>query len=727
MGNTPHPHGMPRRRLLRDGAVIAASVPPLLLAGLPDASAAVPRYDPQQRFVRLVGGGYGVIFAIQADGGLYWYRHTGWQTGAFRWASGSGRRIGSGWHQFRAVFGGLDGSLYAVRGDGTMHYYRYRLTNSTTGAGTWISGGRIGAGFERYPRLCGFHGAFYGQNAEGELFLHQYDLVGKAWTVQGARIGGGFVGAVLQADTSGVLYAYHYGDLRWHRHLGGGTWAAGSGLRIGSGFRNFFLNDGVWFTGQGSLYAIPPNAASVRQAGVLTQYRLTNHTTAGPDRRAAWMNSGTGKRVGSGWTVQTQAGLQGYANTPSVAQGEVARIAVSTGFPSLTASIVRLAPSPGDPVVVSQPLPVTGGVQPLPVGFLRVGCGWSDRLRFPVPADWQPGLYAARLEGPDGLLRYVPFLVRPTRPTNPIAVLLPTFTYNAYNSWGGHNQYCPDWTGRRPLSVRRPSTELNVDDPGIRDHTLFSDLLLTRWMSRQGLAFDVYEDADLHGSNGWLTRYRVLVLGSHPEYWSDTMRQRLVNFQAGGGRVIYPGGNGMYERVQVDSARTVVTYRRSDGRRDIYTELGLPASQLLGTNYTDAGTYAPYQVLREHPLLAGTGLVAGSRFGRTGYNGAASGWETDGLRGLAGEASPAQVIARGENPGGGGATMVFLERPGGALVFSASSVSFVGALADDPAMSTLLRNVFDRMLASAPAVRATEVPMPRTSPAPAIPEPSTME
>jgi N,N-dimethylformamidase len=44
-------------------------------------------------------------------------------------------------------------------------------------------------------------------------------------------------------------------------------------------------------------------------------------------------------------------------------------------------------------------------------------------------------------------------------------------------------------------------------------------------------------------------------------------------------------------------------------------------------------------------------------------------------------------------------------------------------------MSTLLRNVFDRMLASAPAVRATEVPMPRTSPAPAVPDPdpSTME
>lgn len=726
MGGGSDTGGISRRRVLRDSAVIAAAVPSIMAIVPESASAAVPAFDPQQRFIRLVGGGNGVIYAIQPNGDLLWYRHTGWQTAAATWASGSGRRIGTGWHQFRTVLGSTDGSLYGVRADGTVQYYRYQLADATTGAGSWISGGQIGDGFDRYPRLCGFNGAVYGQNRDGDLFLHQYDPQLKTWTVEGRRIGTTFADCLVQADTDGVIYAYRYGTILWYRYTADGGWASGARFQVATGFRNHGLNDGVWFTGQGSMYVIAPDPAANQQTGILTQYRLTNYKTAGIDTKAIWINSGSGRKVGSGWTIQTRAALQGYANTPSVTQGGTARIAVSTGFSSITASLVRLAPNPGAPEVVSGPVKVTGGVQSLPTGYLVSGCKWADRLQLQIPGDCRPGLYAARLEGPHQLYRYVPFVVRPTYPTNRLAVLLPTFTYNAYNGWGGHNQYCTDWSGRRPLTLRRPSTELNVDDPGFPDHTLYSDLLLMRWMAQQGLTFDCYDDADLHASDSWLRHYRVLVLGSHPEYWSEAMRQHLVNYQAGGGRIIYAGGNGLYERVQVDSSRTTVTYRRSDGRRDVYTELGLPASQLLGTNYINSGNYAPYRVVRDHPLLADTGLVVGSRFGATGYNGAASGWEVDGMRGLAGEAADYQVIAQGENSGGG-AAMVFMEKPNGAMVFSASSISFAGALGSDQAMSTLLRNVFRTMMKTSRPVTSTWVPMEKTSPAPAIAEKSATE
>ncbi|MFI7430287.1 N,N-dimethylformamidase beta subunit family domain-containing protein [Micromonospora sp. NPDC049836] len=717
---------MPRRRVLRDGAVIAAAVPAVTLALPEGASAAVPAFDPQQRFTRLIGGGNGVIYAIQPDGVLLWYRHTGWQTGAATWASGSGRRIGTGWNQFRTVLGSVDGSLYGVRGDGTVQYYRYHLADATTGAGTWTSGGQIGEGFDRYPRLAGFDGAFYGQNRDGELFLHQYDPQLKGWPVEARRIGNTFADCLVQADTDGVIYAYRYGTILWYRYTADGGWASGARFQLKTGFRDCGLNEGVWLTGQGSLYTISPDPAANKQTGILMHYRLSNYKTTGTDAKATWINSGAARKVGSGWTIQTQAAMQGYANTPSVTQGGTARVAVSTGFPSITASLVRLAPNPGAPEVVSAPVKVTGGVQALPTGFLVSGCRWADRVQFPIPADCRPGLYAARLEGPHQLNRYVPFVVKPTSSSNRVAVLLPTFTYNAYNGWGGHNQYCTDSTGLRPLTLRRPSTELNVDDPGFPDHTLHSDLLLMRWMSRQGFLFDCYDDADLHASGSWLSSYRVLVLGSHPEYWSEAMRQHLINYQAGGGHIVYAGGNGLYERVRVDSARTQVTYRRSDGRRDVYTELGLPASQVLGTNYYNSGNYAPYRVVNDHPLLAGTGLIVGSRFGATGYNGAASGWEVDGMRGLAGEAAEHQVIARGENEKGG-AAMVFIEKPNGAMVFSASSISFAGGLDRDPAMSTLFQNAFRRMLKSTRPVRSVWTPMERTAPAPAIKEPSPSE
>ncbi|MCM0674110.1 tachylectin-related carbohydrate-binding protein [Micromonospora phytophila] len=724
-----NPDGVSRRRVLRDGAIIAAAVPPMLMiepGSAPARAAEAITVDPQQRFIRLAGGGNGVIYAIQADGSLLWYRHLGWQTGTASWASGSGRRIGSGWHEYRAVFGGNSGSLYGVRADGTVHLRRYVLTDSLSGAGTWVDEGEVGRGFDRYPRLAGFNGSIYGQDNKGRLYWHHHVPALRRWTAAGLYLGTGFQDGVLQADDFNVIYAYRYGNLHWYRHLGGPRWASGSGIQLGGGYRNMGYNDGLWFAGQGVLYGVPPDPATATQTGTLIQHRLLNYRSVGPDNRAVWANNGVASKVGRGWTMQSRAALQGYPNTPSVKQGETVRVAVSTGFTSLTASLVRLAPNTAEPTVVTDPIPVTGGIQQLPPGFVTVGCGWQDRLTYQIPDTWEPGLYAARLEGPHRLRRYVPFIVRPAQVTNPIAVLLPTFTYNAYNTWGGHSQYCKDLAGRRPFTTRRPSSEWNVDDPAMRDHTLFSDLMLLRWMARQGLAYDCYEDMDLHASGTWLTQYRVLVLASHPEYWSDAMRQNLVNYQAGGGRIIYAGGNGLYERVQVDASRTVVTYRRSDGLRDVYSALGLPASQLVGVNYSNHSTYAPYKVLRDHELLAGTGLTVGSTFGRNGYNGAASGWETDAMVGLAGEATESQVIARGQNPGGG-AAMVFMEKQNGALVFSASSISFVAALDSDPAMSTLFRNVFDRMLEPGPAVLATKVPMERTRPAPAVPEPMHLD
>lgn len=63
----------------------------------PAAAAAAAAYDSVQRFVQLLPGGNGVTYCIQADGGLVWYRNTGWQTGSSGWANGgAGVQLGSG-------------------------------------------------------------------------------------------------------------------------------------------------------------------------------------------------------------------------------------------------------------------------------------------------------------------------------------------------------------------------------------------------------------------------------------------------------------------------------------------------------------------------------------------------------------------------------------------------------------------------------------------------------
>jgi N,N-dimethylformamidase len=95
-------------------------------------------------------------------------------------------------------------------------------------------------------------------------------------------------------------------------------------------------------------------------------------------------------------------------------------------------------------------------------------------------------------------------------------------------------------------------------------------------------------------------------------------------------------------------------------------------------------------------------LKPGDTFGATGYNGGASGWEVDGLTGRPGEATGTHIIAQGANPGGG-AVMALLPRPLGGFVFTSSSISFNGALSD-PAISTIMSNVFTAALADRPAI-----------------------
>jgi hypothetical protein len=657
-------------------------------------------FDPQQRFIYVVGGGNGVIYGVRADGTVAWYRHTGWQTVGTTWAGGSGRVIGAGFNQFVSIFGGADGSLYCLRADGTLRRYRYVCSDFETGAGAWVNGSgvQIGSGFNKFPRMFGFNGYIYGVTASGDVYAYRFNPATDSWINSSGTHIGNFKTYQLYADDGGVIYAVRYGNIYWHRHTGSG-WTSGSGYQIGSGFTEL-MHVGLIAAGQGAIYGVKPGVSTQSWSGSLVEYRLNNWSTVGADQSRSWANGGAEKIVNAGWTIQRNAALQGFTRTNSVRPGDMVYIATSTTFATFTATIVRVAPSTAGPVEVATPIAVNGGVQPVPIGFVHTGCNWADTIQVRMPTGFPSGMYAMRLGGPHGMRRYVPFIVKPAAPSNPIAFIFPTNTYNAYNTYGNHSQYCSDLTGTRTLSLRRPSTEMNVEVTGNMEHTLYSDILLTRWMSKENISFDSYNDTDLHLTDDW-TKYDAVVLGSHPEYWSEAMRQHMVNYVAGGGRLIYTGGNGIYERVSFSTDLSQTNFRRSTGARDTFGGLGLPPSQLIGVNYTDDSwfTFAPYTVVNNHSLLADSGLSVGDQFGQTGYNGGASGWEVDTLLGMEGEATESQVIARGTNPGGG-ASMIFLGKPNGGFVFSAASITFNGALATDVAASTILRNVFTLALQS---------------------------
>lgn len=392
-------------------------------------------------------------------------------------------------------------------------------------------------------------------------------------------------------------------------------------------------------------------------------------------------------------------------------------------------------------------------VQVTPDGdYTRTGVRFNERgyadpsHRQYVTAPDRGGLYAFHAETESGARFSFPWVVAPPEPTAPIAVLASTNTWNAYNNFGGRSNYInaaglpptpvlvprlemrrylessfsehdhPD-AGYPPLSFDRPEPN-NQFAPGegpedpVRGrqpcHLAAAEWRLLSWLERNHYPHDVYADAQLHDGTLPLDRYRVLVLNTHPEYWSREMYAAVWSWvHERGGRLAYLGGNGVDCEVEFtsDGALRFRTQAAPPGgpHESRMHRSYRPTSALLGVVFTGAGamTGAPLDVLdAEHWAFRGTGLSTGDTFGtRTLHercHGGASGHETD--KTTAHTPPGARILARGRNPDSGGAEVVHFETAGGGEVFAAGSITWSTAVPVDDAVAAVTRNVLDRLL-----------------------------
>ena len=199
---------------------------------------------------------------------------------------------------------------------------------------------------------------------------------------------------------------------------------------------------------------------------------------------------------------------------------------------------------------------------------------WQPGFDFTVPADLKSGVYAARLRT-DAAEDYVPFFVRPKkgRATAKIAFLVPTFSYLAYGGTGNQgfnilSNYAHHTDGSgigyssrlRPITNMRP--KINTRNPW----QFMEDTYIVDWLDVKGLAADIITDQDLHFEGAaLLAPYRVVLTGSHPEYYSHEMLDALHGYLQKGGRVVYMGGNGFYWVTPMDPSGRFIELRRRDG------------------------------------------------------------------------------------------------------------------------------------------------------------------
>ena len=423
--------------------------------------------------------------------------------------------------------------------------------------------------------------------------------------------------------------------------------------------------------------------------------------------------------------------------------------------------------------------------------------GWEADFELTVPKQLKSGVYAARLLAGDDE-DYVPFFVRPRRGESsaPILFLAPTATYMAYannHSLGRLNGVVTPRLAARGIEFKYPSQaqdkwlaeqklsslyDIHTDGSGVcyssrmrpivtmrpkynlqhlalgegAPHLIDADLHLLDWMEAKEFRYDVVTDEDLHyEGRDLLAPYRVVVTGSHPEYWSSQMLDGLHEYMAGGGRLMYMGGNGFYWVTSFDPERPhVIEVRRWHGTEaweagpgeyyhsttgelgGLWRFRGRPPQALLGVGFTAEGAdfSVPYrrQPDSNDPRVAFIfeGVDESEAIGDFGLvMGGAGGFEVDRADASLGTPDHALVVATttglsddyqhvveevaNSNPREGGTTnplvrgdMVYFEGPKDGAVFSVSSISWCGSLSHhnyDNDVSRITENVLRKFSA----------------------------
>ncbi len=411
--------------------------------------------------------------------------------------------------------------------------------------------------------------------------------------------------------------------------------------------------------------------------------------------------------------------------------------------------------------------------------------GWKISHRWTVPEGTRSGIYALHLTVRNAE-EFIPFAVPPTRgkPQSDICFLMPTATYMAYANSGRHfrNDTVEMKQGRASVMTRADcflqthgeyglsTYDTHVDGSGVsvssrlrpilnlRPRTrvwgLVADTHLTSWLEHCGFAHDVVTDEELHSEGASVfDGYRVVMTGTHPEYYTREMLDGLETWVKQGGRLIYSGANGFYWRIAFHKETPgVIECRKTEGGTrswvsgagesfmsftgeygGLWRRSGRTPQQLTGIGFTAQGfdRSSFYRRTRqsrdprvkfifdglEDEIIGNFGLVGGGAAGleldRADRNlgtpphalvVAQSEAHSDGMLVVLEELTSNQPVIGDDHPKVH-ADMTFFENENGGAVFSTGSIAFCSSLpcnGYDNNVARLMRNVVERFLDPAP-------------------------
>ncbi len=419
--------------------------------------------------------------------------------------------------------------------------------------------------------------------------------------------------------------------------------------------------------------------------------------------------------------------IRAYPGVPGVTPGGSLKLHVSSDARRFRVTFARCgsrieALSTGDCWFAGEPAPARAA-----------GIAWDwPASEVEIPRTFKPGAYIAVLHGdggespvrPEGLAEIdarsarALFVVRDAKPRAPLLVVLPLFTYHAYNvadvdGTRGEGQGDCLYSGSKWVTLHRPGggvgghpwDEVNVDrydTASPRQTFAHWDAKALSWLETHGYEYDCCTDLELHDGSVNLAQYAALASFGHFEYWTREMRARIDAFVAAGGNVAFFGGNTGWFCVRYDHAARAIS--RVGRWADV------PEWKTTGVSYAFGGgkwigTRPPsgyHATGVRHWAFAGLNVSDGDAFG---FEQRLLGYECDG----AAPQSDLEILAQGSlddwsvSDGSGerspNARATLGVRCNNGMVFTASTVDWARVLhAGEPIVAGITRNVLDRFL-----------------------------
>ncbi len=369
--------------------------------------------------------------------------------------------------------------------------------------------------------------------------------------------------------------------------------------------------------------------------------------------------------------------VEAYCSRLSYRPGETVGICVSTTADSFDVQVERWGATRE---VVWSAFSQPGSYVAPPDDADAQGCGWPVTVEIPLEPEWRSGFYLVTLMAA-GDRSHAGFVIRgapAVEDQQSILYVLPTNTWNAYNTWGGKSLY----TGGTQVSFGRPFARGMLDRPSAatqsgdeRDDRKARPTRFGEVPDADGEIFQRYRETHNYpsaiGSTGWYTHgrrfvefaeadgyhfdyavssdleeptaldgYDSVLLVGHDEYWSAPMRSTIEAHVARGGHLASFSGNTLFWKVRLEAtpngqAMVCHKYRghldddHAEGPTGLWAEPSIddPEWRLLGAGsafglYHRFGQATPqgvggFVVYRpDHWLLDKTGLLYGDVLGR---------------------------------------------------------------------------------------------------------------